>query len=849
MIDIQEYNNAYNKIVLTKEKYGRYRKCLFHLHTPVSHDYQLKSDWEAEDYKKASDSDVFEICKTDGLFEHLGDGIQMNRFVDLIDPIYIDRKEALSFLLIAYHLVKSEVSLVVLADHNTFGGKEKLEKALDNLKKLKCDIPEIYPYICNGIEISCADKMHVVGIFNDNYEKFFRWLKQSLVSVKDGTFETSYTVLEKIFEFGGFGYVAHINTSNILKNDDENHSYFLNNAYKQRLFNSRYMKIVGLNDAKHEKLMCDRMQKYRNAQKSVYFIIDNDAHYNEKINMNFTWLKCNKVSYETVIEALEDPGLSIRINEPQIDVTRNYIKGFYVQYEKPGFLSNSKSGGDFCIKLSESLNCLIGGRGTGKSTIIELLEYSLSQRCKSAEMLEFITNHGNMWLLYQYNEEEYIICVRNPFKNKNENILKYFGQNPENKFGYKYYFDYMSVAEFTLKQYIEIRKIEKRNNKIYYKNINDKRKTLNNFFDTRYSVNELVTTASGEKINAFIFELLFKNRSLSEMNSIINRKKALTSLINDMDKFLLERKNKVMEVVCGFNTSMRSVLQIVYTQNIKYNDVDIYKYLHISKEKNKLYNNYNITCENVVEYIQHVCDKEGFTSFFKYILNCLNDNCEIKYSIIDFLEPYDSYLVKSKGKCRYIDYENEHQFIKGLYSKIINDNNMSLIKRDFIKYIENSEFFSLEFNIYNKEGNTKKLFKDVRLLSLGQKVVAMLDFIIGYSDYSKDYRPLIIDQPEDNLDNSYIYKNLVSQLRENKEKRQVIIATHNATIVTNSMSDLVCVMDSDNKHGWIKMVGYPSEIKIKKEIINCLEGGIDSFKHKMEIYNLIYKNNEKYNTR
>ena len=39
---------------------------------------------------------------------------------------------------------------------------------------------------------------------------------------------------------------------------------------------------------------------------------------------------------------------------------------------------------------------------------------------------------------------------------------------------------------------------------------------------------------------------------------------------------------------------------------------------------------------------------------------------------------------------------------------------------------------------------------------LGQKVVAMLDIILGYSDYSKDYRQLIIEQPEDNLDTLYI---------------------------------------------------------------------------------------------
>ncbi|HHA7208635.1 hypothetical protein AWC39_10115 [Streptococcus pneumoniae] len=119
---------------------------------------------------------------------------------------------------------------------------------------------------------------------------------------------------------------------------------------------------------------------------------------------------------------------------------------------------------------------------------------------------------------------------------------------------------------------------------------------------------------------------------------------------------------------------------------------------------------------------------------------------------------------------------------------------------------------------------------------MGQKVVAMLDFLLAYSDYSKDFRPLIIDRPEDNLDNRYIYRHLVQQFRDVKAQRQIILATHNATIVTNSMTDQVVIMESDGVNGWIESQGYVSEKYIKNHIINQLEGGKDSFKHKMSIY-------------
>lgn len=121
-------------------------------------------------------------------------------------------------------------------------------------------------------------------------------------------------------------------------------------------------------------------------------------------------------------------------------------------------------------------------------------------------------------------------------------------------------------------------------------------------------------------------------------------------------------------------------------------------------------------------------------------------------------------------------------------------------------------------------------------MSLGQKVVALLTFILSYSKFSNDNTPLIIDQPEDNLDSQYIYNNLVKQLRKIKEKRQIIIATHNSTIVINSKTENVIVMKSDNTKGWMETYGYPAEKSIINNVLNYLEGGKESFNHKRTIY-------------
>lgn len=240
---------------------------------------------------------------------------------------------------------------------------------------------------------------------------------------------------------------------------------------------------------------------------------------------------------------------------------------------------------------------------------------------------------------------------------------------------------------------------------------------------------------------------------------------------------------------------------------------------------------YRITLKETIDCLNELYEEFGFFEFFT--------NIEKKKS--DILGKYFCrYSTQSKLRRDIdrvaLDDKNIEKFLEIIYTAF------DQVSEESLKYYINSfgrqEELRLEFNINLKVSSKKEkiIYKDIRNLSQGQKVVAMLDFILAYSDYSEDYRPLIIDQPEDNLDTRYIYLTLVNQLKSVKDKRQIIIATHNATIVTNAMSDKVFVMESDGEHGWIELQGYPGEIKIKKAIVNYLEGGIDSFKHKQEIY-------------
>lgn len=73
----------------------------------------------------------------------------------------------------------------------------------------------------------------------------------------------------------------------------------------------------------------------------------------------------------------------------------------------------------------------------------------------------------------------------------------------------------------------------------------------------------------------------------------------------------------------------------------------------------------------------------------------------------------------------------------------------------------------------------------------GQESAALLAILLSYGE-----EPLILDQPEDDLDNHLIYDLIVKQIRGNKRRRQVIVATHDPNIVVNGDAEPVVIMDS-----------------------------------------------------
>lgn len=126
---------------------------------------------------------------------------------------------------------------------------------------------------------------------------------------------------------------------------------------------------------------------------------------------------------------------------------------------------------------------------------------------------------------------------------------------------------------------------------------------------------------------------------------------------------------------------------------------------------------------------------------------------------------------------------------------------------------------------YSRQGNGEN-FEPILQASAGQRAAAMLAFLLSHGT-----EPLVLDQPEDDLDNHLIYDLVVQQIRANKQRRQLIIVTHNPNIVVNGDAELIHVLDF-NHQCFIKKSGALQDREIRNEICQIMEGGKDAFERR-----------------
>lgn len=130
---------------------------------------------------------------------------------------------------------------------------------------------------------------------------------------------------------------------------------------------------------------------------------------------------------------------------------------------------------------------------------------------------------------------------------------------------------------------------------------------------------------------------------------------------------------------------------------------------------------------------------------------------------------------------------------------------------------------------------------EIARLSPGARGVVLLTLYLGLDQW--DIRPLVIDQPEENLDPSSVQDDLVPFFREAARRRQIIMVTHNANLVVNTDSDQVIVASSQRKStnslpDVTYLAGGLEDGEIRDQVCRLLEGGQEAFRKRGERYGI-----------
>ena len=276
----------------------------------------------------------------------------------------------------------------------------------------------------------------------------------------------------------------------------------------------------------------------------------------------------------------------------------------------------------------------------------------------------------------------------------------------------------------------------------------------------------------------------------------------------------------------------------------------------INDGKNKIKENYNFIINKFFDYFNAIKELQNT---FKIEENDLK--IEITPSLVPFVENIDYLYARSPLNNDFIENFDElmsqmkYDKLSTFFEQSLKEEKFSFNKgkniEDLIRDIFGVNWFKYNYTVTYQNDE----FQD---MSQGKKSFVILKLLLEFSD---DKKPVLIDQPEDSLDNRAIYHELRKYLLDTKKKRQVIIVTHNPNVVVGADAENVIIAHQQsnlekNQNG--KKFQYingslentkakdPSEEfvlesqGIREHIFDVLEGGEEAFAKREQKYN--YRN-------
>ncbi len=587
-----------------------------------------------------------------------------------------------------------------------------------------------------------------------------------------------------------------------------------------------------------------------------------DAHTEEKLfnpdENRYCWIKAD-LTFDGLKQILCEPKdrVIIQANKPEEKSGYHVIKSIVIDSEI------SKQ----IISLNSNLNTIIGGRSTGKSTLLQIIAHRVNPSIP--EIKRFVSDipKESVNIIWQDNEENkdrdieffpqnhmHDIASNKEKKNKliqdiveekdDENLIKNYEKTCINnkstlqnniddlfklqadidestanlkekgdKSGLEKEIENLQakikdshqgedISEDELKEFENLKKeivgleqlqqaLEKDKNEISILKEED-------LFDTSFSyklnqLSELNAKAIQEILDSIKRHAVEKWKSdltvkLTEIDGLLDTykndiKNKKESGVFDKGTKHLEQNKQYKELNDRLNIENKKLAEIISLQQ----QID-----KVIAQKNTLF---SLTIDNNIVYVTKI--DELVRAF-----SLVHDDIEIKIEktfcddkckglLKDFIN------LQSQGRQTFVNnWGNVYQAdIKATIEKFLRDSlekkiELKLYKdiKDLAKGVLTENWFSMSYELTYQNDTFEKM-------SDGKKAFVILKLLL---EFSNKKCPILIDQPEDSLDNRAIYNELVTYLKQKKKDRQIILVTHNANIVVNADAEEVIVA---NQHG------------------------------------------------
>lgn len=838
--------------------------------------------------------------------------------------------------------LQESIKVLGIADHGNVDGVD----AIRDLMK-EHDIV-VFP----GFEIASSEKVHFVCLFSEEttsqqLERYLGNLK--LLDTDDGVRPSKLSaeqLITEVINMGGFIYAAHCTSNNGLLKNRFNHIWQLS-SLKAAQIPDTISSLEGIDDDFYRKVILNKNTDYRRENK-IAVINAKDVESPETLsNPSASCLiKMTIPSFTSFKQAFLDPESRVRLNS---DIPENFFS--YIESIRiiNGYLDGLN------IFFSPHLNSVIGGRGTGKSTLLECIRFALNIKPigklaqkqhdiiikenlgKEKAFVELKIRSAAMYGKFfvvsrKYGDQP---VVKDEFGNISSFSphelmprIEIFGQNEiyeiaQDEIGQRQLIDrFISSDQSSFDNQIKEILKSLANNR---RSIIAAKEQLAEVEQDVHQLPKLLEQALQyqalglEKKLEIVPKLETEKRLLSRVNSEIESLKGTLLAVQDVlpdtvflsDQALkgLPHQQHLIDIKLVIDQLTESVKEnmLIINQNVSLTETQLALHQNSLKQvitenegeletafkdipasQGKSGKEIGAHYQDILKKIEEIKPKKITLEQRKYLvdelfkkrkaelaelaevkaersarlhrtLNNLNKKLQGKLQLSVGTEanrePLYNFLCQSNlegvGAARLAWVKNEADFSPENLAITIRQGTQALKDADWgitpviaealvklpeSKLLEMEElelFDSLEVKLNVAHNNSPENYRSIKRLSTGQQCTAILHMLL-----LQNRDPLILDQPEDNLDNAFIAERIVSELRSAKIARQFLFATHNANIPVFGDAEWIGVLNVEDGKAYIpvEQQGAIDLPAIQVLAADILEGGKSAFNQRREKY-------------